>query len=463
MVGSRDTERMTCRGGAFLAAAFVVFVVPGCALELDYGPPDRDTGSSFDAGSIDAGRRDGSVDGGSGRCRTERDCDDGDPCNGQELCVSSRCQAGTPVVCTSENVCLGTSTCDPATGDCVLHDPPTCPPDDGNPCNGTEICDPAVGCTTTAPLDCNDGIDCTIDSCDPIQHCVHSGDDTRCSAAPGGVCGTGGCTYPTCEVGVTCTSDDPCFVPVCDRTGGCVRNPVVCRASEMCCGGHCVRIGCADGNDCTDDACDRATGCVHTPHVGACDDGNVCTVNDFCSGTACTSRGTRVCPATDLCHAASCDPVMGCAMAPLSGNPCSDGDACTVGDVCNAGTCTPGMGVPLCDDANPCTADACDRVLGCTSTPLMNGTMCSITTLMGTTLEGTCMDGVCTNITGCPVGRADCDHNGTCECIGTCGGAGTCATLDCMVAGGCGTGQLCCMFGRNAGTCYDPSCLGCCM
>ncbi|MBX3027968.1 hypothetical protein KF840_24000 [bacterium] len=48
-----------------------------------------------------------------------------------------------------------------------------------------------------------------------------------------------------------------------------------------------------------------------------------------------------------------------------AGSACSDHDACTSGDVCNgAGACA-GPTVLNCDDANACTADACDPMTGC--------------------------------------------------------------------------------------------------
>jgi hypothetical protein len=45
--------------------------------------------------------------------------------------------------------------------------------DDGNVCNGIQTCDPAVGCIAGAPPACDDGDDCTDDSCDPVKSCPH--------------------------------------------------------------------------------------------------------------------------------------------------------------------------------------------------------------------------------------------------------------------------------------------------
>jgi FtsP/CotA-like multicopper oxidase with cupredoxin domain len=49
------------------------------------------------------------------------------------------------------------------------------PCDDGDLCNGGETCDAETGtCGAGAPLDCDDGKPCTVDSCDPELGCVHT-------------------------------------------------------------------------------------------------------------------------------------------------------------------------------------------------------------------------------------------------------------------------------------------------
>ena len=49
--------------------------------------------------------------------------------------------------------------------------------------------------------------------------------------------------------------------------------------------------------------------------------------------------------------------------------PCDDGNACTVGDFCASGSCLPGVGAPNCDDGNVCTDDSCDPGSGCVNAP----------------------------------------------------------------------------------------------
>jgi hypothetical protein len=69
------------------------------------------------------------------------------------------------------------------TDSCIPGPPPSCRfacnnnsfCDDGNACNGAETCNVASGtCVAGTAPDCNDGNDCTDDSCDRVQGCVHT-------------------------------------------------------------------------------------------------------------------------------------------------------------------------------------------------------------------------------------------------------------------------------------------------
>ena len=76
--------------------------------------------------------------------------------------------------------------------------------------------------------------------------------------------------------------------------------------------------------------------------VSSCDDGSPCT-KDFC------------------------DAALGC-MHKYEDVVCNDGNACTIGDYCAKGVCVQGQQVN-CKDDNPCTIDSCDQAKGCVSTP----------------------------------------------------------------------------------------------
>lgn len=75
----------------------------------------------------------------------------------------------------------------------------------------------------------------------------------------------------------------------------------------------------------------------------ACDDANPCT--------------------TDTCGPTGCEHV-----AVTDGVSCSNRDACDGAETCHGGLCIAGT-LPACDDANACTDDGCDPLLGCTHEP----------------------------------------------------------------------------------------------
>jgi cysteine-rich repeat protein len=121
---------------------------------------------------------------------------------------------------------------------------------------------------------------------------------------------------------------------------------------------------CDDGNLLDDDCCSNA--CAQEPDGGACDDGDACTESDRCAGGGCVGATPVVCPSAGPCEIGRCDPESGnCLLEVLAdGTGCDDGDQCTVADVCGDGACLGGP-PPTCDDADPCTADACNATTGC--------------------------------------------------------------------------------------------------
>jgi hypothetical protein len=103
---------------------------------------------------------DDSCDG--GRCRhalVHARCDDGDACNGTELCDPALgCVGGTPLVCSDDgNVCTDDA-CDPATGRCGI--PNTAPCDDGSPCTADRCAD---GTCVSAAAGGYEGALCELD------------------------------------------------------------------------------------------------------------------------------------------------------------------------------------------------------------------------------------------------------------------------------------------------------------
>ncbi len=152
--------------------------------------------------------------------------------------------------------------------------------------------------------DCDDGNDCTIDSC------------------RGGACianGTG--VFDPCDDGSVCTVGDTCAG---DRAGTCAG----------------AGLACDDGVSCTTDVCDPVSGCMNSPDDAACDDGTFCNGEGYCDG------------ATGCQFDVSPD--------------CDDLVACTL-DFCNEGAegCDHLPDDAMCDNGDPSDVEMCDADLGC--------------------------------------------------------------------------------------------------
>ncbi len=162
-------------------------------------------------------------------------CDDGLFCNGTEHCdamndcvsTGDPCPAGTTCnetanTCYSDAVCgdgvvEGIEECDDsnrADGDCCssncTHEASGSSCSDGEFCNGVETCDGAGVCRAGMPVSCDDGVDCTADSCnEATNQCDNTPNDADCPD-DGSFCNgtehcdaTGGCqsTGNPCSVG----------------------------------------------------------------------------------------------------------------------------------------------------------------------------------------------------------------------------------------------------------------------
>ena len=303
-------------------------------------------------------------------------CDDGNPCTGIEICdVVLGCIPGTPVDCADEFDCTVDS-CDPLTTDCRHSpdhalctaplicdvarggcvDPPTCAVDadcdDGDDCNGLETCGAGLFCLPGANVVCDDGVDCTVDTCDP--------DGAACSFAPNDIfcadsdLGNGGETCdPTagCLAGTPVDLDDGIVCPtvpftastgrcrnaaddaLCDDRGCATRARDLRRAVAGAAG---TPPSCSDGIACTDDRCNPGTDrCVNTPNAATCSDGLFCNGPEVCRRSPAAGRTPPVCTDGTACTTDVRDPTAsggsgGC----VSTAPDRDGDtyaddACT--------------------------------------------------------------------------------------------------------------------------------------
>jgi hypothetical protein len=112
-------------------------------------------------------------------CAQDADCDDGESCNGVETCnlALHRCQASLHLE-DGTDCSIPTQDSETAPGKCIAghcgrfcdFENDDC--DDENACNGVELCSEEHGvCAPGVPLDCDDGLRCTVDTCDPIEGC----------------------------------------------------------------------------------------------------------------------------------------------------------------------------------------------------------------------------------------------------------------------------------------------------
>ena len=358
--------------------------------------------------------------------------------------------------------------------------------DDGDECTRYDVC--IDGVCVGEKKDCDDFIECTIDSCvSPTGSCVHTltpntcridgkcwmdGDvNTECDCA---MCNSSLSTIAwsipssniPCDDGNSCTSNDVCDT----NTGQCqgILNScppaIECHYSE-CVNGACQQIPYADGTSCDDDdvcttndvctlgicrggqidcssfssectigVCDPMSGCI----AANVEDNTLCNLGAdaclgvyTCSSGACVGSGPLSCPSsTNPCTSFVCDATYGCVEIALENQVCDDGNACTVGDVCNSeGICTPGGIWINCDDQNDCTDDFCTPLGGCIHIPISNCQQCNATAdcSLQTCQQVHCVRGTCRYIAE-PAGFS-CADNDVCNGHEVCTGNGVCVSL----------------------------------
>jgi len=266
-----------------------------------------------------------------------------------------------------------------------------------------------------------------------------------------------------------CTTDEeceaelaplaPCEVAVCRidtatcraetaETGALCEDGSVCTVGDTCFGGTCLGGGpleCDDGNQSTDDTCDGVDGCANEARLGACHDGDECTIGDTCVDAVCVPEGQADCDDDNPCSIDGCDPSAGCVWTVRLGEACDDGDECTAGDVCATGSVCQGSAEVNCDDFSPCTDDVCDIFNGCLNTFNVDG--CDDADPC--TYNDACNEGLCE-------GKDDpCDDGSECT-LDSCHEVDGCQHLTHF--GPCDDGSLCTVNDTCAtGTCVGTS------
>ncbi len=209
---------------------------------------------------------------------------------------------------------------------------------------------------------------------------------------------------------------------------------------------------CDDSNPCTTDACQQGT-CVSAPlaTTATCDDGDACTAGDACQGGKCAPGAPLLCDDANPCTADACDGKKGCVNLPQKAT-CDDADACSVDDACQEGACK--GAAKTCDDSNPCTSDSCDKAKGCVNLP--GGVTCTdgdACTDLDACKDGKCVGSakVCTDNNPCTLDSCDkqkgCTylaHFGACDDGDVCTKAEACKGAKCQGAQPkCDDGQVC--------------------
>lgn len=410
-------------------------------------------------------------------CIVDADCaavEDGNPCNGTLVCRDYSCviDPATVVRCSDPfgKPCQR-SACNPATGRCAvvqLDDNRPCV--DANSCTFDEYCDAGECVGTEVP--CVDENLCTDDYCDEFGGCFHAYNTEPCE--DGNPCTVDDrCFNGNCAAGPDRECDDfkPCTLDMCSPLTGCYAIPITepgvecdtgdpCILNSTCQNGLCVgeRRNCEDGDPCTDNYCDSNDGlCKKRNNSSPCEDGNDCTVNDYCSSGFCRSGPARDCSDTDPCTADRCVVGSGCVRDPITGcQHCPGGQdsECVSPYFCKVGVCDMSSD-PLgrcqwvadtCDDGNPCTAGTCNQFTGlCSYSPVTgscdDGNPCTLNDQCNTaqmkcvgTLKpcddgNICTDDYCDTADGqCRKtdNMAPCDDGDPCTVEDTCSG-GTCS------------------------------------
>ena len=389
-------------------------------------------------------------------------CDDNDACTKGDFCNTAACLPGV-IVCPCEfhSDCDDSNSC--TLDVCVIGEGCSNTPigggktcDDGDPCTGADVCDGAM-CLGDALL-CDDNNPCTADVCLSELGCIHKplqgigcDDDSKCTKSD--ICVDGSCVgVPlVCDDGNDCTTDSciaelgKCKAIARDDGAACITDGIPC-TQDICLNAKCTHSLVVSGFCLIDGACisggashpaKACFGCLPAASTtgwsllvgAACEDGNACTVNTACTVTGACLGPPWDCDDNDACTLDACSPqAIGkdpCLHVSKSG-ACDDGSACTTGDVCKTGVC---QGVnAICDDENPCTLDACSPSSGCYATQLADGSACASDDIACTV--DACEDGDCNHL----LTADSCWIGGACVAAGQAAPGSPCSTCQPKIA-----------------------------
>ncbi|MFH1473568.1 MAG: S8 family peptidase [Candidatus Aenigmatarchaeota archaeon] len=243
-------------------------------------------------------------------CTIDSECDDGLYCNGAETCISGVCQSGASVGCSYLDNQCNVGICDEASDSCVAQPRP-----DGTSCNDGLFCNVGETCQAGAcgggeAYTCGVNDTCTIASCDESSDSCSSSpvaDGTTCDdnlfctvydACTSGICGGEqincndgvGCTVDSCNEG-TGSCDNTPDNSICDDEIYC-NGVETCHATSDCQAG--IPVNCNDNNFCTADSC--VEGLKTCENVW-----EACGSTDGCCGPDCNSINDPDCATAVKC------------------------------------------------------------------------------------------------------------------------------------------------------------------
>jgi len=309
-----------------------------------------------------------------------QDCDDGLFCNGDESCNAASCVAGTaPVI--NDGVSCTLDSCD-ETNNIVVNTPTDSLCDDGLSCTGVETCDALLDCQTGSNVDCSSNNILGVSTCtntpdgNPLTWDFRTALTSTCQE-PSGVCTTGDSTITsTCDA-VTCSAEcelnSDCLPTNCDVQDGCVGNDYYDYTN--------VDNNCLSGCTCETNSCGAPTITANSPLCVACTVHDDCNDldSDFCFGTE-VRHTEGVCNAAFECEAQT-NTVEDCSAQDNS--YCSGTNVVRDIYTCNLAICelSQTMTEQTCNDGLFCNGDESCNAASCVpgTAPVINdGVSCTL-------------------------------------------------------------------------------------
>lgn len=276
-----------------------LMVASGCSALVNPDESRLGTGSTTDGGvdlgmpMVDMGGQDADAN-----VMCAGGCDDG------VECTADSCESGTCAHEPNDALCADGERCNRRRGCVPYHCTTNDECNDGQFCNGDEVCDPTgadTGCIPGTAVECGDAFACTVDSCDETANaCSHTNDNTACADSVE-------CTTEVCDPADAAHNEQGCVITPDDSmcaTSFCMTG-AICNPALGCAGGA-ARTCEGDSDPCTDTVCsDEMSMCLNVPHDG---DGDTHPANNVgatsCSGGVdCDDSDPEVHPgATEVCN-----------------------------------------------------------------------------------------------------------------------------------------------------------------